>query len=385
MNTISPTQTLMLLQDYWWIIISVLGGILVFLLFVQGGQSMLLNNHSEAASNVIVKAMGRKWELTFTTLVTFGGALFASFPLFYSTSFGGATWLWILILFSFIIQAVSYEYRDKAGNLFGRRGYDIFLFVNGCVGCILLGVAVAMFFFGGEFVVERINLVSPGTPVISTWAPTHGFEAIFCWKNLVLGVAVLFLARTLAGLYILNASTLSDNLFNYFKSRLIINAGIFLVFFLGFLAILLTSTGYTVISATPVATVVEKTPYKYLHNLLSNPATLVCFLTGVVLVLVGIIRTVVAKRYTSGIWWSGFGTFLTVMALFWLAGFNDTPFLPSTLDPQSSLSIRNASSSEFTLKTMSYVSILIPFVVGYIWYVWRSIDKNKITPQDEAH
>lgn len=385
MNTISPTQTLMLLQDYWWIIISVLGGILVFLLFVQGGQSMLLNNHSEAASNVIVKAMGRKWELTFTTLVTFGGALFASFPLFYSTSFGGATWLWILILFSFIIQAVSYEYRDKAGNLFGRRGYDIFLFVNGCVGCILLGVAVAMFFFGGEFTVERLNLITSSSPVISTWAPTHGFEAIFCWKNLVLGVAVLFLARTLAGLYIINASTLSDNLYNYFKSRLIINAGIFLVFFLGFLAILLTSSGYKVISATPLGTVVENTPYKYLHNLISNPATLVCFLTGVVLVLVGIIRTVLAKRYTSGIWWSGFGTFLTVMSLFWLAGFNDTPFLPSTLDPQSSLSIRNASSSEFTLKTMSYVSILIPFVVGYIWYVWRSIDKNKVTPQEDNH
>ncbi|MDE5774696.1 MAG: cytochrome d ubiquinol oxidase subunit II [Muribaculaceae bacterium] len=383
MNTIEPSQTLLMLQDYWWIIISLLGGILVFLLFVQGGQSMLLNNRGTGATQIILKAMGRKWELTFTTLVTFGGALFASFPLFYSTSFGGAFWLWILILFSFIIQAVSYEYRDKAGNLFGRRGYDIFLFINGSVGCILLGVAVAMFFFGGQFTVERLNLVTPDATVISTWAPTHGFEAIFCWKNLILGVAVLFLARTLAGLYILNASTLSDQLFQYFKSRLIINAGIFLVFFLAFVAILLTTTGYTVMSATSLGTIVEETPYKYFHNLIGNPATLVCFLVGVVLVLVGIIRTILSKHYTAGIWWSGLGTVLTVMALFWMAGFNDTPFLPSTLDPSSSLSIRNASSSEFTLQTMSYVSILIPFVLGYIWYVWRSIDKNKVTADKE--
>ncbi|MDE6294698.1 MAG: cytochrome d ubiquinol oxidase subunit II [Muribaculaceae bacterium] len=384
MNSIEPSSTLMMLQDYWWIIISVLGGILVFLLFVQGGQSMLLNNRGAETTNILIKAMGRKWELTFTTLVTFGGAMFASFPLFYSTSFGGAFWLWILILFSFIIQAVSYEYRDKAGNLFGTRVYDIFLFINGCFGCILLGVAVAMFFFGGEFTVERLNLVSASTPVISTWAPTHGFEAIFCWKNLVLGVAVLFLARTLAGLYIMNVSSISDDLFNYFKSRLIINAGIFLVFFLAFVAILLTTTGYTVTSATPLGTSVEVTPYKYFHNLISNPATLVCFLVGVVLVLIGIIRTILAKHYTGGIWWTGFGTFLTVMALFWLAGFNNTPFLPSTLDPASSLSIRNASSSEFTLKCMSYVSILIPFVAGYICYVWRSIDKNKVTANSDS-
>ena len=372
----------MLLQDYWWILISLLGGILVFLLFVLGGQSMLLNARGREITNVIINCMGRKWELTYTTLVLFGGALFASFPLFYSTSFGGAYWLWILILLSFVLQAVSYEYRGRDGNLFGTRVYDIFLFINGCVGCILLGVAVAMFFFGGEFSVQRLNLVSASSPVVSEWAPTHGFEAIFCWKNLVLGVAVLFLARTLAGLYILNASRLPDQMFDYFKSRLFVNAGCFLIFFLGFLAILFTTTGYTVVEANASGTLVEEAHFKYWHNLWSSPAYWVAFLAGVVLVLYGIISTVLSPRYSSGIWYSGAGTVLAVMALLWLAGFNNTPFLPSVTAPESSLSIYNSSSSEFTLKTMSYVSILIPFVVAYIWYVWRTIDKKKITPSD---
>ena len=372
----------MLLQDYWWILISLLGGILVFLLFVLGGQSMLLNARGREITNVIINCMGRKWELTYTTLVLFGGALFASFPLFYSTSFGGAYWLWILILLSFVLQAVSYEYRGRDGNLFGTRVYDIFLFINGCVGCILLGVAVAMFFFGGEFSVQRLNLVSASSPVVSEWAPTHGFEAIFCWKNLVLGVAVLFLARTLAGLYILNASRLPDQMFDYFKSRLFVNAGCFLIFFLGFLAILFTTTGYTVVEANASGTLVEEAHFKYWHNLWSSPAYWVAFLAGVVLVLYGIISTVLSPRYSSGIWYSGAGTVLAVMALLWLVGFNNTPFLPSVTAPESSLSIYNSSSSEFTLKTMSYVSILIPFVVAYIWYVWRTIDKKKITPSD---
>ncbi len=372
----------MLLQDYWWLLISLLGGILVFLLFVLGGQSMLLNARGREITNVIINCMGRKWELTYTTLVLFGGALFASFPLFYSTSFGGAYWLWILILLSFVLQAVSYEYRGRDGNLFGTRVYDIFLFINGCVGCILLGVAVAMFFFGGEFSVQRLNLVSASSPVVSEWAPTHGFEAIFCWKNLVLGVAVLFLARTLAGLYILNASRLPDQMFDYFKSRLFVNAGCFLIFFLGFLAILFTSAGYTIVEANASGTLVEETHFKYWHNLWASPAYWVAFLAGVVLVLYGIIRTVLSPRYSSGIWYSGAGTVLAVMALLWLVGFNNTPFLPSVTAPESSLSIYNSSSSEFTLKTMSYVSILIPFVVAYIWYVWRTIDKKKITPSD---
>ncbi len=227
-------MTLEYLQNYWWLLISVLGGILVFLLFVQGGQSMLFGLSSRSRRELVVNSMGRKWELTFTTLVTFGGAFFASFPLFYSTSFGGAYWLWTLILFSFIVQAVSYEYRNKAGNIYGTGTYDAFLFINGCVGCILLGVAVSMFFFGAEFTVKRGNLLDAGNPVISQWASTHGFEAIFNWKNLILGVAVLFLARMQACLYMMNNISGDDQFFNILKNRALINGGIFVVFFLWF-------------------------------------------------------------------------------------------------------------------------------------------------------
>lgn len=374
-------HTLYFLQCYWWILISVLGGILVFLLFVQGGQSLLLSAPGKEARNIIVNAMGRKWELTFTTLVTFGGAIFASFPLFYSTSFGGAFWLWMLILLSFVLQAVSYEYRTKPGNLFGTRTYDIFLFINGCVGCILLGEAVSMFFFGGEFQVTRMNLVNGGdTPVISQWVPTHGFEAIFNLKNIPLGLAVLFLARAMGILYIFNSANINQAMYEYMKKRLIFNVILFLIFFLTFVILLATTTGYTVIEATPFTTEVEETPYKYLNNFLSSPTTLICFLLGVVEVLFGMGRTILAKKkYTYGIWWAGCGTFLTVVSLFWVAGFFNTPFLPSITDPSSSLSIFNSSSSEFTLTVMSFVSILIPFVLAYIWYVWRSIDKTKVT------
>lgn len=373
-------HTLYLLQNYWWILISVLGGILVFLLFVQGGQSMLLSAPGNEARNLIVNSMGKKWELTFTTLVTFGGAAFASFPLFYSTSFGGAFWLWILILFSFVLQAVSYEFRSKPGNLFGTRGYDVFLFINGCVGCILLGVAVAMFFFGGDFTVDRLNLVGSDSRIISSWASTHGFEAIFSWRNLLLGFAVLFLARTLAILYLFNSCNMSDRLYAYFKRCLWRDTVLFLIFFLAFLGILMTTTGYTVISATPMGTDVKFTAYKYFFNLIGSIPTLTVFLAGVVLVLFGTLRTLLSSgRYNYGIWFAGIGTFLTVAALFWIAGFFDTPFLPSISDPESSLSIRNSSSSEFTLTAMSYVSILIPFVVAYIWYVWRRIDSKKVS------
>ena len=241
-------MTLEYLQNYWWVLISVLGGILVFLLFVQGGQSMLLGTHSRERRELIVNSMGRKWELTFTTLVVFGGAFFASFPLFYSTSFGGAYWLWTIILFSFIVQAVSYEYRGKSGNIYGTGTYDFFLFLNGCVGCILLGVAVSMFFFGADFSVQRGSLLDTGSPVISKWAPTHGFEAIFNWKNLVLGVAVLFLARMQASLYMINNIVGDYNFLGQLKNRALINGGIFVVFFLWFLAMVLTTTGYTVVS-----------------------------------------------------------------------------------------------------------------------------------------
>lgn len=371
------------LQNYWWLLISVLGGILVFLLFVQGGQSMLLGAPTDRIRSLIVNSMGRKWELTFTTLVVFGGALFASFPLFYSTSFGGAYWLWILILFSFIVQAVSYEYRSKPGNVYGTHVYDIFLFVNGCVGCILLGVAVSTFFFGGEFIVHRSHMLDVHNPVISRWAPTHGFEAIFNWRNLVLGFAVLFLARTLACLYMINNIVDDKGFSTALKNRTLTNAGVFLIFFLWFLALLLTSDGYTVVGYKGMHPEVVVTPYKYFHNITTGAWWIgATILVGVVAVLYGIIRTCFSANYTRGIWSTGIGVFLTVMALFWAAGYCDTPFYPSLLDPASSLTIRNASSSEFTLRTMAWVSLLIPFVLGYIWYVWRAMDSKKLTPEE---
>lgn len=376
-------MTLELLQNYWWVIVSILGGILVFLLFVQGGQTLLQFTPDPKWGQMIVNSIGRKWELTFTTLVTFGGAAFASFPLFYSTSFGGAYWLWILILFSFVVQAVSYEYRKKPGNLLGTRTYDLFLFFNGSVGCILLGVAVGMFFFGGEFTVERQSLLDGASPVISRWDnPSHGFEVIFSWRNLVLGFAVLFLARILSILYVMNSVVTPAKFRDWLMKRLWINTALFLVFFLGFLVILFTATGYTTLNASPLGTSVEITPYKYWHNLISSPSNLLLMLLGVACVLLGILATLFRKNYNQGIWFAGIGTFFTVVALLWLAGFGDTPFLPSTTSPESSLSIRNASSSEFTLKCMAWVSILVPFVVGYIWYVWRLIDSKKITEND---
>lgn len=369
------------LQNYWWLLISVLGSILVFLLFVQGGQSMLLSTPGKRRE-LIVNSMGRKWELTFTTLVTFGGAFFASFPLFYSTSFGGAYWLWVLILFSFIVQAVSYEYRTKKGNVFGTRTYDIFLFINGCVGCVLLGVAVSMFFFGAEFTVTRTNLLDSQSPVISRWAPTHGFEAIFNWKNLILGVAVLFLARMQAALYMMNNIKDDPEFFTVLKNRALINGGIFVVFFLWFLAMICTTTGYTVTLNADYSVNVVETPYKYFFNFVNLWWAGVTLLIGVVLVLFGLLKSCFSAHFTKGIWFTGIGTVLAVLSLFWVAGYGDTPFYPSLLDPASSLTIRNASSSEFTLTAMSYVSIIIPFVLAYIAYVWYSMDKKKLTPEE---
>lgn len=374
-------MTLEYLQNYWWVIVSVLGGILVFLLFVQGGQTMLLGAKSEMQKSLIVNSIGRKWELTFTTLVLFGGALFASFPLFYSTSFGGAYWLWILILFSFIVQAVSYEYRDKPGNVFGRKTYDTFLFINGSIGCLLLGVAVSMFFFGAEFTVERQNLVNIQQPIISKWAPTHGFEAIFNWQNLLLGVAVVFLARTLGCMYIIN-NVRDTELVDTLRAKCLTNAGIFVVFFLWFMAMLWTATGYTVVEATPTSVVVEEEDFKYFHNMTHGWWIGMTFLIGVLLVLFAVFRCCFIKDSRNAIWFGGIGTALTVISLFWAAGFMDTPFYPSLLEANSSLSIRNASSSEFTLIAMSYVSIGIPFVLAYIAYVWYSMDKKKLTASE---
>lgn len=374
--------TLAYLQNYWWLLISVLGAVLVFLLFVQGGQSMLLSLSKEDDRTVAVNLLGRKWELTFTTLVVFGGAFFASFPLFYSTSFGGAYWLWMLILLSFVLQAVSYEFRRKPGNLLGRRTYDTFLFINGCMGCILLGVAVAMFFFGAEFTVVKANILDTGAPVISQWTPTHGLEAIFCWKNLVLGVTMLFLARTQACLYMINRADSSTGFYAGLRNRVLINGGIFVVFFLAFVALLLTASGQTIIEDTYGTRTVEIVDFKYLHNYLTLWWAALALVVGVVLVLYALIRTVASPKFHSGIWYCGIGTILVVLSLFWVAGYADTAFYPSLLDPQSSLTIRNSSSSEFTLKTMSIVSIIIPFVAAYIIYAWRSMDKKKINSEE---
>lgn len=364
------------LQNYWWLLISILGGILVFLLFVQGGQSMIFGlGINDKRRDEIIGAMGSKWELTFTTLVTFGGAFFASFPLFYSTCFGGAYWLWILILFSFVLQAVSYEYRRKKGNLYGTRTYDAFLFINGSLGTILLGEAVALFFFGGDFSVNRSNLLTAGSPVISQWGPTHGIEAIFTWRNLLTGVMVLFLARTLACLYMMNR--IDDNeLFEVLRRKAFVNGGIFVVLFLAFTAVLWLAYGYTVTTEDGQNASVTITRYKYFLNMVNQWWIITAWAAGVALVLYGLARSIFAKHYTYGIWFAGIGTFLVVASLFWTAGYGDTAFLPSTTDPMSSLTIRNASSSLFTLTAMSYASIFIPFVVAYIWYVWRKMDQK---------
>lgn len=350
---------------------------MVFLLFVQGGQSMLLSTRDDMERTLMVNSLGRKWELTFTTLVVFGGAFFASFPLFYSTSFGGAYWLWMLILFSFILQAVSYEFRRKPGNLYGTSTYDLFLFINGCVGCVLLGVAVSMFFFGGEFVVEKGNLLDGASPVISRWAPSRGLEAIFYWKNLILGFAVLFLARTQAALYFMSNIKDDERLFAINKRRVLVNGVIFVLFFLWFMAQLLTAEGYEI--ASDGFTVVD---YKYFKNYVDMWWCLLMLLAGVAMVLFAIGRGAFGRHFTHGVWFSGAGTVLVVLSLFFVAGFNSTPYYPSLLDASSSLTIYNSSSSVFTLEVMSWVSLIIPFVAGYIAYVWWSMDKKPLTPAE---
>ena len=368
------------LQSYWWFLISLLGAILVFLLFVQGGQTLLSMEKNELRRTMLVNSIGRKWEFTFTTLVVFGGAFFASFPLFYSTSFGGAYWLWMLILIGFVLQAVSYEYRKKKGNIFGTRTYDLFLALNGSVSTILLGVAVAMFFFGGEFTINKSNILDSQAPVISSWASTHGLEAIFNLKNLLLGFTVLFLARTQALLYFINS--IDDNIIHEKSATALIgNGAIFVILFLSFMAVLLTGNGYQSVTINGVETFVS-TPYKYWNNFIEMWWVLVLFLIGMVLVLYAIIRTAFSKNYKCGIWFSGIGTVLVVLSLFFIAGYNGTAYYPSITDPSSSLSIRNSSSSEFTLTTMSWVSLIIPFVLAYIIYAWRAINKKPITAKE---
>jgi cytochrome d ubiquinol oxidase subunit II len=368
------------LQQYWWVIVSLLGALLVFLLFVQGGQTLIYRlGKDETQRTLLVNVLGRKWEFTFTTLVTFGGAFFASFPLFYSTSFGGAYWVWMLILFAFVIQAVSYEFRSKPGNFLGKRTYETFLFINGLVGTVLLGTAVSTFFTGSPFSVNENNF--------SQWeTPYHGLEAALNIQNLSLGLAVFFLARTLAVLFFIQ-NVNHPEITGRAKKQLFYDAIPFLVFFLTFLGFLLLKEGFAV---NPDTKVVSMEPYKYLHNLLQMPVVAVLFLLGVVLVLIGIFRTAFCFTKCSdyGIWLSGSGTVLTVFSLFLLAGLNHTAYYPSVFDLQDSLTIENSSSSHYTLTAMSYVSLFIPVVLAYIFFTWRALTRKKIDKSEieqESH
>jgi len=371
--------THLFLQQYWWIIISLLGSFLVFLLFVQGGQTLLVTlGKTKSERTMLVNSLGRKWEVTFTTLVTFGGAFFASFPLFYSTSFGGAYWVWMAILFCFVVQAIAYEYRSKPNNVFGTKTYEIFLFVNGFLGTLLLGTAVGTFFTGSEFSVNPMNIVNLSNVTVSAWEnPWHGLEAVLNIQNILLGVTVFFLARVLGILYFMNTID-SEKIFSRAKKHLLYNAIPFVVSFLAFVGLLLTSEGF---AYDPASGQVYMEDYKYLHNLIEMPMVAIFFLVGVVLVLWGIIKSIISIS-NYGIWFSGVGTVLTVFALFLLAGFNNTAFYPSTYDLQSSLTIENSSSSVYTLKTMAFVSLFVPIVFAYVFYVWRAINNKKITEEE---
>jgi cytochrome bd ubiquinol oxidase subunit II len=371
------------LQQYWWVIISLLGAVLVFLMFVQGGQTLIYKlGKTEEERNLLVNALGRKWELTFTTLVTFGGAFFASFPLFYSTSFGGAYWVWMAILFAFILQAVSYEYRSKPNNFLGKKAFEGFLFFNGAVGTILIGAAVATFFTGSQFSVDKMNLLNltgNKMPIISAWeTPFHGLEAIWTMEklaflqNLSLGLAVFFLARLLGNLFFINYVNHSA-IVERAKKSLKPNAILFLAFFLFFVIRLMVIDGFAVVEG-----VVSLETNKYLHNFLEMPVVLSLFLIGVVLVLFGIYKGVFTND-KKAFWYTSSGTVLAVLSLFLIAGLNGTAFYPSTFNLQSSLTIENSSSSHYTLAAMSYVSILVPFVVAYIWYVWKAMTRKQIS------
>ncbi|VBB45892.1 Cytochrome bd quinol oxidase subunit 2 apoprotein [uncultured Paludibacter sp.] len=366
------------LQHYWWFLVSLLAGLLSFLLFVQGGQTLLFSlGKTEDERRLLVNAIGKKWEFTFTTLVTFGGAFFASFPLFYSTSFGGAYWVWMLILFCFVMQAVSYEYQNKPGNLFGVNTYRGFLFFNGLAGTFLIGAAVATFFTGSLFSVNKMNITESIAPVISQWeSPLHGLEALFDVRNWLLGLAVFFLARTLGILFFKNRINYEE-LEKRFTKALLVNAIPFVIFFLAFVIWILFGKGFAVNPDTKAVTLESM---KYFNNLLQMPIVLVVFLIGVVLVLYGIIVSYLKPEWRKGIWFSGVGTVLTVTMLLLLAGYNNTAYYPSTFgDMSSSLTIANSSSSEFTLTAMSIVSLIIPIVLVYIFFAWRSLEKKRIT------
>ena len=363
------------LQNYWWFLIALLGGLLVFLMFVQGANLHLGNRTlSDLQKRMILNSTGRKWELTFTTLVTFGGAFFASFPLFYSTSFGGAYWVWVLILITFVFQAVSYEFQNKKENLIGSQAFRVFLMINGILAPLLIGTAVGTFFTGSDFTVNRAAITDPAAPVISTWSNGwHGLEALVNYHALLLGCSLMFLSAVLGALYVLT-NVDDPKIHEEMRHTVKMTIAPFLLFFLTWLVILLVRPGYAVDEAGVVT--LEK--YKYLHNFLQMPAVLVMFVIGVLLVLRGFILGAFTKS-CHGFWPAGLGTVLVVMAVFFIAGYNGTAYYPSCTDLQSSLSIRNSSSSPFTLQVMFWVSLLIPFVVAYIAYAWRQMDRKKIT------
>lgn len=367
-------MTYSFLQQYWWFIVSLLGALLVFLLFVQGANSLIYSlGKTEEGQRKVIESTGRKWEITFTTLVTFGGAFFASFPLFYSTSFGGAYWLWMIILFSFVLQAVSYEFQHRKGNLLGTRTYRCFLILNGIVGPLLLGGAVATFFDGSNFIVEKASLTDIGAPVISRWAnASAGLDALLDLWNLALGLAVMFLARMLGILYIMN-NVDDEDIRSRGSVRLIGCTVPFLVFFLAFFVRTLLKEGYAV---NPETGVVFMEPMKYLHNYLNMWPLALLTVIGVVLLLYGVIRTIISATYIKGIWPAGIGVILVVLSLLLVAGLGNTAYYPSNADLQCSLTISNSCSSEFTLRTMFYVSLLVPFVFAYIAYVWRVMDRK---------
>lgn len=383
------------LQSYWWFLVSLLGALLVFLMFVQGANTLIFClGKTEEERRLIINSTGRKWELTFTTLVTFGGAFFASFPLFYSTSFGGAYWLWMIILFSFVIQAVSYEFQNKIGNFLGPKTFQICLIINGIVGPLLLGGAVATFFNGSNFLIDKGNITNSLQPVISRWAnASHGLDALLDLWNVVLGLAVLMLARILGMLYIKNNID-HQQIQERCTRQLPWNALIFLLFFLPFLIRLMVKDGFSTAAGAGMNTAAEAgmsaasagsitlESMKYLHNLLEMPILLVILLIGVVLVLFGIFKSSRSVQYRKGIWFTGIGTVLTVLVLLLIAGWNNTAYYPSNIDLQSSLTIANSCSSEFTLRTMAIVSLLIPFVLAYIVFAWRAIDRKRITQEE---
>lgn len=371
------------LQHYWWFLVSLLGALLVFLMFVQGANSLVFNlGKTEHERRMVVNSTGRKWETTFTTLVTFGGAFFASFPLFYSTSFGGAYWLWMIILFSFVVQAVSYEFQNKLGNILGVKTFQWCLVINGILGPVLVGGAVATFFNGSNFLVDKINITNGMAPVISRWANySHGLDALLDVWNVVLGLAVFFLARILGLLYIIN-NVADDTLRARSRKHLIYNTGAFLLLFLPFLIRTLLKDGF---AYDPATGVISMESMKYLYNLLDMWYLAIVLLVGVVLLLFGIVKTVLSNTYIKGIWPAGIGVVLVVLVLLLIAGWNNTAYYPSNADLQSSLTIINSSSSEFTLRTMAIVSLFIPFVLAYIVYVWHAMDRKKITKEEIKH